>query len=302
MAAIDLNDLIDARITAAGSGATTLDGLSDVSAASPDTGEALLWNGTAWAPGEVAATSGITSVNGQTTSSVTLDAYDVGAAPLAKLDQTHSNTTVSVENYSDIVLTLGGNLANLAITWKSGVDCQAVTFHVKQDATGGRTLSFGASVVDTWPFGQEPIIDPTADARTTFTLVTYNAGTTVHGYHSQVVKELKFSFPPGEATVLDAVSNFARISRPHRFLRAWCDANSAPTDEEVVDILQNGTSIWASNASDRPRVAAGQTVGTETSTFTTSTGSAGARYQAKVVTAATADGEGLTVTVEYLEG
>lgn len=309
MAKVALQDIIDARITAAGQGATTLDGLSDVVAAAPSTGQALVWNGSAWAPGEVAASSGITSVNGDTGPSVTLTAADLQVAPLKFNNQTHANTTISVAGLSDIVLTLSGNLSNLALTWAAGVDTQVVTFHVKQDVTGGRTLTFGAGEVDTWPYSQTPIIDPASEARTTFTLVTYNGGTTVHGYHSQVIKELKFAFPPGEATVLNAVSNFARIQRPHRFIRAWCDATSAPTDEEVVDVLLNGsTSIWASNASDRPRVAAAQTTGTSTTTFTTAgpattgIGSAGARYQAKVVTAATADGEGLSVTLEYLEG
>ena len=73
-----------------------------------------------------------------------------------------------------VTLTLTGNCTVSFINVPSGVS--RVTLLVTQDATGGRTLSFG--IAPTWLRGSKSTIDPAANATSYVDMVTLNGGTT----------------------------------------------------------------------------------------------------------------------------
>ena len=75
---------------------------------------------------------------------------------------------------------------------------------------------------------------------------------------------------PGTQIVATNLTNSVIIPRVGKIIKAYAAAQTSPTGAALIfDILQNGTSIWASDTGDRISIAAGQTYGTS-STFTSS--------------------------------
>jgi len=175
-----------------------------------------------------------------------------------------------------------------------------VTFVIQQDGSGAADFTFAAGQVDVWPYGEPPIIDLAADAKTVFTLFTVDAGTTVHGVHGCQMRRAEWSFPPGEASVDESVSNWKRVTRPHRLINTWVDAGTAPTGSgETFDILRESTSVLSTLTS----LGVGATEGVANADFATPTGAADDRYKAQVKSVGSSTpSEGATVVLEYLEG
>lgn len=310
MAKVALQDIIDARIAANPVTTETLAALSDVQVTgdhTPADGEVLEYVGSAgmWRPAALeSVVSGVSSVN-SATGAVTLDAADVGAMPsdYVEISTAFSGTPWNVSNVSFVLVSATTTSSDVTLTWPSGV--HAVTFQVKQASSStSANLTFAAGQVDSWPYGEPPLIDFANDARTTFTLYTFNGGTTVHGVHGQQLKQMYFTYEPGTNTVDEAVSTFQRINRRHKILRVWIDAVTAPTGSgETVDILRDGSTIFS--AVSLPALGAGSTEGTAVTTFGSgaATGAVGDRYQAQVKSVGSSTpSQGLTVGVEYLEG
>lgn len=301
-----LSDLIDERLADAGAGATTLNGLSDVSTVGAVAGQALVTSdGVNWTPGSVAATSGITSVNGDsgTGGAVTLTYNELSSV----LTVTSYSTPIDVSGYSDVIFDLTDDMTGVQLVWPDGV--YAINCTVKQDVGGDNNFSFGTDQVNRWPGGAgEPVYSREPNDRTTFTLFKYSGsgngtGVTVNGFHAQSIKSLFWAFPPGQDAVLNSVGNSIRIHRPHRLLRAQVTATAAPTGASVlVDLNAGSTSVWALNQGNRATLPAGALLGTATTTFDGSYGS-GATYHPVIdQIGSTLPGEGITFQLEYLEG
>ena len=130
-----------------------LDDLSDVSAASPTSGQFLQWNGSAWVPVTVAP-GGVTSVNGDAGPAVVLNLDNindvVASSPIPgdylKWNQGTSswvNSPIGVNNGLNIDISgdihLGGNIINPNTVINTGTKTHTLRF----DATGG-VNTFGA--------------------------------------------------------------------------------------------------------------------------------------------------------------
>lgn len=143
----------------------SIDALSDVDTAStaPTDGQVLLWNDTAgqWEPGAVSGSTPLLESQVADTSSSGTVTFDLDDGNVFTSTLTESTTVAFVNPPA------------------SGT-AQGFTIVFTQDATGGRTVTWPASVK--WAGGTAPTITATASATDVVTLITYDGGTTYYGF------------------------------------------------------------------------------------------------------------------------
>lgn len=103
-------------------------------------------------------------------SSVTSAVYD----PLDTITASGSATSADISTYGVVDITLTGN-CTISITGPTAGQGWSVTFILRQDGTGSRTVSWPAGTV--WPGGSEPTLSTAAGAIDIVVLMTVDGGT-----------------------------------------------------------------------------------------------------------------------------
>lgn len=229
-----------------------------------------------------------------------IDHVEDSTQPLGLVSVTASTYSAAVDltGKSHVQVNLDANIGTLEFTWPAVC---AVDVSITQDATGGRTISI-ADVV--WQGGDEPIVDTTASATTTVTLVSTDGGTTIRGYHGQLQQNYQFCSNNGVdlATATNISDNI--IIGPIRILYVVAFVRTAPTGQSIIlDLNWNGTTIYSTQG-NRPTIAAGATQSSTTLPNTTllapSGGTPGRLGLDVDQVGTTAKGQGLSVLVRAL--
>jgi hypothetical protein len=338
MAAIPLQTIIDARIAAAGAGATSLNGLTDVDTATvaPTNGQALVWDGSQWEPGAVASSSGITSINGDTgtAGAVTLDygdlmsvltvtAYDATAGTWSGTNASGAvsgSEPLAIDTYSHIIFEMSdggvpgdGSMTGVELVWPSGPHSVVITVKQADDGSTNNTLTFASSQVDRWTGGQAPVIDTGLNGRTTFVLEKYantsgnGSGLTINGFHGQQTRSWVWAYPTSESAVLNAKAPRVKVTRPHRLISASITAETAPTGATLItDInrIEAGTptSVWNSTPANRLTLAISGTSADGGAFDSSGVGAANVYYQPVIEQiGSTVAGAGVAVQLDWIE-
>jgi hypothetical protein len=122
-------------------------------------GEMRVWSGTAWAAAYLPEGSYITLNGTQTLTNKTVEAgtFTNGYTEEVATANTSTAYTIDLANGSVQILTLTGNCT---FTFPTATAGQSFILLLKQDGTGGRTVTWPASVE--WPGGTAPTITSTA--------------------------------------------------------------------------------------------------------------------------------------------
>lgn len=138
---------------------------TDVAMSSPGTGDFLAWNNGVgkWQDTPLVGAAALATGGGQET---------------VVTSNSSTTTTLNLANGNVFNITLVGN-TTLAFSGATNGTACAISLYLHQDATGGRTTAYPASVK--WAGGSAPTLTTSANAVNILVFETLNGGTTWYG-------------------------------------------------------------------------------------------------------------------------
>lgn len=226
-----------------------------------------------------------------------------GSSTLAAQTITASAVTgpVSIDGVGHLTVNLDEDL-NLSFTFPNGY--HGLELVVIQKSGGAHTLTLNQ--VDKYTGGVPPVLPVDVDAEAVWFLSSPDGGTTVTLYHGQDIKEAQWSDDP---TVSAAVAwgTLVPLSRAGRFLstRMTCVTVGAGAACEGDVRIGTGPAGAASTVftttANRPKITAGQLVGSAVSVYDVPTFVAGQYLQAGVVVAGGTPPKGVAIIQRWIE-